>query len=133
MLYSVHMAVDTAMYKQRLEEDLAALTEELKSIGIHNPDVPSDWQAVPPAAGSSTADPNEVADRVEDWNERRGELAELETRYNNLTRALKKIEDGTFGICEINGEEIEADRLDANPAARTCKAHLNDEVDLPRS
>ncbi len=126
------MAVDTAQYKSRLEEELAALTEELKSFGIHNPDVPEDWQAIPSSVDTSTADPNVVADRVEDWDERRAEMSELETRYNNLTRALKKIDAGTFGTCEIGGEDIEADRLDANPAARTCKAHMNDEADLPR-
>jgi len=124
------MAVDTAQYKPRLEQELATLTEELKTLGIHNPEVPSDWQATPTDV-STEADPNIEADRTEDWDERRAIVAQLETRYNNLRRALAKIEAGTFGICEISGEEIEADRLDANPAARTCKAHLNDEADLP--
>jgi len=36
---------------------------------------------------------------------------------------LKKIEDGTYGICEVGGEEIPEDRLDANPSARTCIEH----------
>ena len=44
---------------------------------------------------------------------------------------LKKIEAGTFGVCEISGEPIEEDRLDANPAARTNKANINNEADLP--
>lgn len=125
------MAVDTAQYKDRLEQELATLTEELKTLGIHNPDVPEDWQATPTGVATGEADPNVGADRVEDWDERRATLSLLETRYNNLNRALKKIEAGTYGVCEISGEEIEAERLDANPAARTCKAHINDEADLP--
>ena len=124
------MAVDTAQYKSRLEEDLATLTEELKTLGIHNPDVESDWIATADAS-TSQADPNVVADRSEDWAEKRATVTELETRYNNIKRALGKIESGTYGVCEISGEEIETDRLDANPAARTNKAHLNDEADLP--
>ena len=123
---------DSEQYKNRLETMLAELTEELKTLGVHNPEVPEDWQALPEDVDVSQSDPNVGADRVEDWEERRATLAELETRYNNLRRALKKIDEGKFGVCELCGKEIEADRLDANPAARTCKEHINNEADLPR-
>ena len=73
---------------------------------------------------TSSADLNDVADRTEEYDERRATLATLEGRYNDIRRAIKKIEDGTYGICEMGGEEIEEDRLEANPAARTCKAHM---------
>ena len=43
-----------------------------------------------------------------------------------MVRELKKIEEGSFGVCEINGDKIEEDRLLANPAARTCKKHLGE-------
>jgi RNA polymerase-binding transcription factor DksA len=51
----------------------------------------------------------------------------LEVRYNEIKSALKKIEEsapGAYGLCEVGGEQIEEDRLEANPAARTCKAHM---------
>lgn len=123
--------VDTAQYKERLQEMLTELTEELQAIGVKNPDIAEDWTAIPEGVETGEADPNVGADRVEEWEERRATLSALETRYNNIRRALGKIANGTFGICELGGEEIEADRLDANPAARTCKAHLNNEADLP--
>ena len=126
------MATDTAKYKAQLEEILTRVTEELAAIGIHDPKNPQNWIAVPDGVETTIADPNVAADRVEEWDERRSTLAELETRYNNVNRALQKIESGTFGICEISGEEIEADRLDANPAARTCKTHIEDEANLPK-
>lgn len=122
---------DTAKYKAQLEEMRTTLTEELKTLGIQNPEVPEDWQATPQGVDVAQADPNVGADRVEDWDTRRATIAQLETRYNNINRALGKIEAGTFGICEISGEEIEADRLEANPAARTNKANINNEADLP--
>ncbi|MBP9668768.1 MAG: TraR/DksA C4-type zinc finger protein [Candidatus Pacebacteria bacterium] len=50
-------------------------------------------------------------------------VEELEARYKNVLHALQKIEEGTFGMCEVGGEEIAEDRLMANPAARTCVAH----------
>ncbi len=37
----------------------------------------------------------------------------------------RRIEDGTYGVCTVSGEEIETERLEADPAAKTCKAHLN--------
>jgi len=67
-----------------------------------------------------------VADRTEEYDERRATLATLEGRYNNIRLALKKITDGNYGICEVSGEPIEEDRLEANPAARTCKAHMEE-------
>ena len=51
-------------------------------------------------------------------------LKELEIRYNDIKDALDKIEKNKYGICEVSGEEIEEERLIANPAARTCKAHM---------
>lgn len=124
------MAVDTEAFKARLETMLNEITEELKTIGIHNPENPSDWEAVPEGVDVGEPDPNVAADRVEEWDERRALVATLETRYNNIVRALKKIEDGSYGVCEISGKEIEADRLNANPAARTNKEHMNDESEL---
>ena len=51
-------------------------------------------------------------------------LDELEARYRLVLHALKKFDAGTYGVCEESGEQIEEERLDANPAARTCKDHI---------
>lgn len=125
------MAVDTAKFKERLEKLLGEVTHDLTTIGVHNPENPSDWVATPEAL-SMEPDPNDAADRVEDWDERRALMAQLETRYNNIVRALKKIEEGTYDTCEVCGKPIEEDRLDANPAARTDKQHKDEESGLPR-
>ena len=37
-----------------------------------------------------------------------------------IDKALKKIENGTYGICDFCGEEIPAARLKAIPYALTC-------------
>ncbi len=121
--------MDTNVYKTKLEELRATLIEELSTIGIHDPENTSNWEATL-KVNQTSADPNVMADNAEELEERVATLALLETRFNNINRALTKIEKGEFGICEINGEEIEADRLDANPAARTCKEHLEEESSL---
>lgn len=125
------MAIDTDKMKTKLAEELARVTEELKGLGVHNPRAKEDWIPTPRGVGESDADPNIVADQSEDWAERRGTLDALEARYNNINRALEKIDKGNYGICEICEKEIEEDRLEANPAARTCKEHMDDEDTLP--
>ena len=39
--------------------------------------------------------------------------------------ALERIESGTYGICEVCHDTVEADRLIANPLERFCLDHLN--------
>lgn len=125
-----HMALDMTKYKTQLEQELTNLIEELKGIGIHDPENTENWIERANDLEASSADPNDVADRTEEWDERRATVAVLESRYNSVTDALKRIEDGTYGTCEIGGEKIEPERLDANPAARTCKAHIDQEANL---
>ncbi len=117
-------------YTQELTKMLLNVTNDLKTVGIHNPENPADWLAVPEGVDANQSDPDLLADVVEEWDERAALVATLERQYNDITRALTKIKEGTYGTCETCGETIEADRLTANPAARTCKAHMNDEGNL---
>jgi DnaK suppressor protein len=41
----------------------------------------------------------------------------LERRLQNVQRALQKIEEGTYGLCEDTGEPIPKGRLEAVPEA----------------
>jgi RNA polymerase-binding transcription factor DksA len=118
-------------YTHALEAELATLTDELKSVGIHNPNNPSDWIAVPEGVDANQSDTDLLADVVEEWDGRQALVATLERRWNDINRALAKINENTFGTCEVCAASIEEDRLDANPAARTCKVHMNDEGTLP--
>jgi RNA polymerase-binding transcription factor DksA len=117
-------------YQTKLTHLLDEVTLELKAIGIHNPQNKADWIAVPEGVDANQSDSDLLADVIEEWDERASLVATLEHQYNDITRALAKLKEGTFGVCEIGGEHIEEDRLGANPAARTCKAHMNDEGSL---
>lgn len=114
-------------FKDALLKELSLLEKELSSVGTRNPNNPKDWIAKKGDLDTSSADRNESADQLEQYEENTGILVDLEIRYNNVKRALKKIKEGTYGICEIAKHPIEKDRLKANPAARTCKEHLGEE------
>ncbi|OGG47759.1 hypothetical protein A3D66_00995 [Candidatus Kaiserbacteria bacterium RIFCSPHIGHO2_02_FULL_50_9] len=116
--------MDTSHLKNKLEAELQKLEGELTSIGERNPSNPADWEAIAPDMNIPAADPNEVADSIEEYETRSGELKELEIRYNEVKGALERLEKGTYGICRIGGEPIEPERLEANPAATTCMKHL---------
>lgn len=49
--------------------------------------------------------------------------AEMERELVQIERALARIADGTYGICEVGGEEIPIERLEARPAATLCIVH----------
>jgi RNA polymerase-binding transcription factor DksA len=118
--------IDTQHFKTKLEEEKAKLIAELQTIGKVNPNNPDDWEPMVGEKGDSTADPNDSADSIEEYEANTALINELEVQLKEINVALEKIEKGTYGVCEISGHAIEADRLEANPSARTCKAHINE-------
>ncbi len=49
--------------------------------------------------------------------------AQLRAELDEVERALAKLEDGTYGVCEVCGEAIAEARLEAMPATRFCIKH----------
>lgn len=119
------MTINTTHYKTLLEKELTLVEGELKSIGRINPSNPNDWEAVPEALDIDSADENLVADSIESYEGNTAVLKQLEIRYNEIKNALALIAKGGYGVCATCKAEIEHERLDANPAASTCKQHMN--------
>lgn len=117
------MVIDYEHFKAKLEKEKELVEKELAEVGKKNPDNPSDWEAAPGDRDISQADDNTLADSIEEYEENVAIVNTLENRYKDIKIALDKIEEGTYGICEVCGKEIEGDRLEANPSAQTCKIH----------
>ena len=47
-------------------------------------------------------------------------LEQVEAELADVEHALRRLEDGTYGICEACGQPIDEARLEALPAARFC-------------
>lgn len=118
---------DLEYFKNKLIKEKSLLEDELKTIAHRNPDRPGDWEASPVDMDVDSADENEMADKFEEYEEHQMVLSQLEKQLTEVDAALGRIADGTYGICEISGENIEHERLDANPSARTSMKHMNDQ------
>ncbi|HRY30809.1 MAG TPA: TraR/DksA C4-type zinc finger protein [Candidatus Paceibacterota bacterium] len=112
--------IDLKYFKDKLLKEEARIVAELKSVGRVNPDNPNDWEPVPGELESNVSDPNDFADEIEQFEQNSAILKELETELVEIKAALKRIDDGTYGICEKTGKQIPLKRLEAYPAARSC-------------
>lgn len=111
-------------YEQKLLDERKRLTEELNKIGHLDADS-GEWQAKSTAVDESEADPSDHADRFENFEEQSSLVVPIKQRLDEVENALAKIVEGKFGRCVVCNNEIEKERLDANPAAETCLKHLN--------
>lgn len=50
-------------------------------------------------------------------------LDEVEVELADVERALRRLDDGTYGTCEACGGAIADEDLAARPAARLCAEH----------
>lgn len=105
-----------------LEAEKDSLEEDLASHGRMQSDT-GDWQGASTGFSGEEADPIDAADQIEELVTNVPLVEELEARHKDVEDALEKMDSGTYGMCEECGEPIPMDRLEANPAARTCIAH----------
>lgn len=76
---------------------------------------------------------NPDTDMTQDWDDqavineqndvRKNLLVKAQQNLELVNNALLRIENGTYGICTVSGEEIEPERLEAVPFATTCMKH----------
>jgi len=124
-------------YEAALLVEKKNLEEQLGHLGRVNPATPGGFEATYAEEGSETSDPSlkkadqsERADDIEEYETRNAIEVQLEARYHNVLDALKRIDNHTYGWCQISGEshKIEDARLEINPAAATCVAHKDIEI-----
>ena len=118
------MTATNDYFRKKLIEERELVLGELKSVGRINPENLSDWEPVAAELNIDPAEAEERASEITDFEERSAIEFELEAQMNSITSALKRIEDGTYGICRVCNEAIETQRLEANYSALTCKSHM---------
>ncbi len=81
--------------------------------------------ALEPGRNDSLVDDNfaDSGQVAAEQGENQALAAQLRNDLEDVGRALKKLDDGTYGRCETCGEPIAPARLEAMPAARFCIDH----------
>lgn len=113
--------MDTKEIKIKLQEELAEVEAELAELGVEDPET-GEFNTVMSAA-EGTADENELADRIEDFEVHTAETDALEDRRDRIIRAVEKVEEHSYGTCDMCECPISTERLEANPSAITCVEH----------
>ena len=112
------MVINFDLLHHRLEKEWESLQNRL-GIAIHPEDNGQ--------AGSYSRSDDELAsDNLESWKR---EMLKIRLREQlvEIERALRKFEEGTYGLCDACGQPIAPERLEAIPQANlcvNCKARL---------
>lgn len=105
--------------KVKLEKERDTFEEMLREFAKESDSNPGDWNTrFPNFKAEGILD--EEADEVEEYSSLLPIERTLETKLKNINDALKKINEGSYGKCEICGEIISEERLNVIPEAKTC-------------
>lgn len=109
--------IDVSQLRQRLEAERARLQDEKNKVGSRaNRRNGEEWSA------ESQYD-DHIAELGTDAFDRERDLASMDSVESVLEEveiALRKIEEGTYGVCDACGQPISAARLEALPYASFC-------------
>lgn len=111
------MTIDRNQMRARLERERSRIRRELGDIQAHE-------QSLRAAAPTdSVGYTNHFADEASDYFEQEKDrtlIGNLQRLAEQIDLALRKLDLGTYGICEQCGEPIDPERLEALPWATTC-------------
>ena len=104
-----------AHFKERLLQEKARLSEELKTLG--HKEKSGHFAADYTESGGNSEDDNAV--ELTDFVDNEAVVERLESDLKDVEKALKAIENGTYGICKYTGKDIDIRRLEARPTSLT--------------
>ncbi len=107
-------------FKTLLEKEKETLESSLSGVAEKRSTIEDGYEPVQTEVGEDTADREDVAEAIQNYESNVLTTNTLETQLFDVIKALDKINNGTYGKCEVCGEPIENVRLEANPSARTC-------------
>lgn len=112
--------IDTAVYRERLVEERTRLLAAVGFLERENPGSIGDELGELATAGDNHLGDTATATFDRELDEGLEEGAQQ--TLHAIDDALRKIEEGSYGVCEVCGEPIGAERLSAIPWARLCIA-----------
>ena len=102
-------------YRNLLELERAQLQAELSELGFAEGRTGLDYDA-------NFADTSQVTAERGEAEALAGQLKET---LEEVAAAIARLDDGSYGCCEVDGVAINPARLEAMPATRFCIDHAN--------
>ena len=113
--------IDTDQYRRRLEDERARLTNAVQFLERGNA-VSIEDELGEVSGGGTDNHLGDTASATYDRELDEGLEEGAQQTLDAIDAALRRIEDGSYGTCEICGGPIGAERLSAIPWARLCIA-----------
>ena len=104
-------------FQRMLEEEQARLTEVIREIEEEQEELRLSETSSERSPDPNTAEGGSMAFELEKELSVAQNAADL---LDKVRHARTRVEDGTYGVCEVCGEDIPVARLDALPYATTC-------------
>lgn len=103
--------------KQELLDRKSKILNDLQDISQHDSHEADNRSAKFPEYGDKA---DENAQEVNEYSTTIATEKILEKTLEDINKALKRVENGTYGICKYCGETINPKRLLARPIASSC-------------
>lgn len=99
-------------YKARVLQEEQRLRDELAKLGSTQSGADAQFQDL-------GDDEDENAQETANYQDALSLEAQLESTLRQVEKAKARLEDGTYGVCEVTGKDIPVERLDAMPWVTT--------------
>lgn len=99
------------------------LTSQLEGISGWDEELGRYVATQPDLEVGSSEDSGDEGEEAQEFQERMSRVEDINKTMEEVNTSLARIEEGTYGKCEVGGEFIDEDRLIAYPAAATCADH----------
>ncbi len=114
--------MDTDLARQRLADE----RERLTGVRATFDDEGLTEQSANDSVGELSSYDQHQADMGTETFEREKDLSileQVEAELADVEHALRRLDEGTYGTCEVCGKVIPEERLEALPATRLCLEH----------
>ena len=114
--------MDTDPARQRLAEERARLEEVRSTFDATHLTDQSESESVSELS-SYDQHPADLGTETFEREKDLSILEQVESELGDVEHAIRRLDEGTYGTCEVCGSPIPDERLEAMPAARLCLQH----------
>ncbi|GAA5143049.1 TraR/DksA C4-type zinc finger protein [Pseudonocardia adelaidensis] len=117
--------MDPDRARDLLTGELSALDDRLRAAAENREEASADTLG---HEGALSQHPGDYGTEVNTTMEADLRVHTIEEQRRRVQDALERLDEGEYGRCQVCGREIDDERLEARPEARTCREHADTPV-----